>query len=952
MLNLITKKQKIILAISAACLLLFGGVDAYLYKTGRLGFKADTTPSAVLLSDNFVAAKSNSNIVSDADALSGTTDLQYTTSLPKARSIAGGCQSLTADYPVSQSKANTTYALSYGLKGTITGKQLTMRVEWQETSGKKVISNFVEKPILSADINSTNWTITTKILTTPATMVAGSLIFKPVLQCTGSSFAGAIDSVAVLRIDSVNHQQTIGKNKSGYINVTDYAMATIPLNTQIDKPLQSLNISGSGKIGDDYGGLNVVLQGSDGSENLVAEKYNFDGKGLFTFDSTPVETAILENINPTNLIIYSNDATWNIDNIKVVLKATNLDAATQQIITTAGTRDAARTTLRTNEAAAVASGINTWLKRNKQSATAAANDASAEPYSAKKILFGSAYMSYNKDMLHAYNSGYLVMNPVNVPKTPANMPQAFSWTNYNDENWLTSVKDQENCGSCYAFAAVGQIEAAVNLKYNQHLNADLSEQQAMCVKPTVYGALHEGGCGGGLPGYALDAFQNNPLWPETLNPYQEDAGSASCQLDQPDSSTAILGWEQSYAGAAVDTASEYDHSISAISLDYMKTIQKYGPIAVGFGEWDHAMLVVGWTTINGNLTWIIKNSWGLEKGVNLSMQKPTTPQSSVVVTAPVVPAGTCSKGWTLDSVYQLENGKWQVECYQDVVDSQKTWQNNNHINLDAMPDGLDTTCPTSQTYQNTNLDVKNNIWHKNCLGVADGGYLFYQTGGVNYSTNLLFHFDYHDTFPFHFDQPTGNVTPVSNIPSKLSSLAPAVSCVDNDGDGLYYWGLGAKPATCPANTSALEDCNDHNSSYGAADSNGNCQLTGSFNVSSITVKKILAAPTGLNKLSSTTNSYNYNISYIDTANIVPTSLTWSVKTSTGSLIISKTLNQSQISALSPFHTIIWNGLDAAGQSVPDGRYVIQLNFTQYAGTRPLNFLTEYDLINPIPVQRN
>jgi len=46
------------------------------------------------------------------------------------------------------------------------------------------------------------------------------------------------------------------------------------------------------------------------------------------------------------------------------------------------------------------------------------------------------------------------------------VPDSFDWRNVNGENWMTSVKNQGDAGTCWAFADVGGMEAQINLYYN------------------------------------------------------------------------------------------------------------------------------------------------------------------------------------------------------------------------------------------------------------------------------------------------------------------------------------------------------------------------------------------------------------------------------------------------------------------------------------------------------
>jgi len=97
----------------------------------------------------------------------------------------------------------------------------------------------------------------------------------------------------------------------------------------------------------------------------------------------------------------------------------------------------------------------------------------------------------------------------------------FTWGNRHGENWITSVKNQASCGSCWAFAATGATEAVTNLYYNQHLDLDLAEQDALSCS-------HAGNCEeGGFAYQALDYFHTTGIVDESCFPYT--ATDQSCR---------------------------------------------------------------------------------------------------------------------------------------------------------------------------------------------------------------------------------------------------------------------------------------------------------------------------------------------------------------------------------------------------------------------------------------
>ena len=66
------------------------------------------------------------------------------------------------------------------------------------------------------------------------------------------------------------------------------------------------------------------------------------------------------------------------------------------------------------------------------------------------------------------------------------------------------------------------------------------------------------------------------------------------------------------------------------------------------------------------------------------------------------------------------------------------------------------------------------------------------------------------------------VTYVSGVVTSLNLTNAHIACEDRDGDGYYYWGVGPKPATCPACAPDEPDGDDSNSALGPMDEYGNC----------------------------------------------------------------------------------------------------------------------------------
>lgn len=183
--------------------------------------------------------------------------------------------------------------------------------------------------------------------------------------------------------------------------------------------------------------------------------------------------------------------------------------------------------------------------------------------------------------------------------------------------WITPVKDQGNCGSCWAFSAIGAMEAVAKLYRNTTYDFDLSEQELV----SCSGA---GSCSGGWPSIALDYISHNKIQDELSFPYKAQ--------DRPCSEKGKPLYTVKNDGMTIFSLANNDFA----STEKLKSMLLKNPIAGLIDAWRHAMTLVGYRTIKagdvvyetyktritiqpgdpriGKTAWIFKNSWGEKWG--------------------------------------------------------------------------------------------------------------------------------------------------------------------------------------------------------------------------------------------------------------------------------------------------------------------------------------------------
>ncbi|XP_053331154.1 cathepsin K-like [Spea bombifrons] len=183
---------------------------------------------------------------------------------------------------------------------------------------------------------------------------------------------------------------------------------------------------------------------------------------------------------------------------------------------------------------------------------------------------------------------------------------------YRKKGYVTPVRNQGSCGSCWAFSSVGALEGQLKKKTGSLVV--LSPQNLVdCVQKND-------GCGGG---YMTNAFEyvkaNNGIDSEEAYPYI--GTDQECRYDPSGRAATVKNFKVVKEGSekalmkAVGTVGPISVGIDA-SLGTFAFYKKgvYYDAECDPASIDHAVLVVGYGVQKSLKHWIVKNSWGEEWG--------------------------------------------------------------------------------------------------------------------------------------------------------------------------------------------------------------------------------------------------------------------------------------------------------------------------------------------------
>merc|ERR1712087_47326 len=217
----------------------------------------------------------------------------------------------------------------------------------------------------------------------------------------------------------------------------------------------------------------------------------------------------------------------------------------------------------------------------------------------KKFLLGSgvAPMAHKDNKMH-------------VPcHADINTVDSIDW---RTQGYVGPVKNQQQCGSCWAFSTVASVEGQY-FKKTGTLRS-FSEQELVDCN---YGFFSNHGCQGGLMDNAFKWLQSNDLHSEEAYPYKGSKHTCHVNSIGPsDTTTRVTGFVDVEHGSesalkdAVATVGPVSIAIDAShrSFQFYKS-GIYSEPACSSTQLDHGVAIVGFGSDDGQDYWIVRNSW-------------------------------------------------------------------------------------------------------------------------------------------------------------------------------------------------------------------------------------------------------------------------------------------------------------------------------------------------------
>ena len=244
------------------------------------------------------------------------------------------------------------------------------------------------------------------------------------------------------------------------------------------------------------------------------------------------------------------------------------------------------------------------------------NQRKIEYHNSRNYSYTYGYNNFTDHTFNEFKGKYLnyMYRPQEKERVRVSSQDRNTSVDWRSSGIVNHIKNQGQCGSCWAFSGVSAIESMFAKRTG--VLYDLSEQEMVdCVQDCS-------GCGGGWPTSVYKYVMENNITNESNYPYVESDGV--CYTNQTKSLLRVRGYKVIMNNTRDVLNALYELGPLSVALDAEDSFQMYSngiyeseDCSNDPEDMDHAVMLVGYgiDNLSGKLYFILRNSWGTDWGV-------------------------------------------------------------------------------------------------------------------------------------------------------------------------------------------------------------------------------------------------------------------------------------------------------------------------------------------------